>query len=69
MKDAGTKRNNFNACRKEENYSKPGLEELIKMNHDIREKSNESTSESYILKREQSQQKRSFEAQFIEYVS
>lgn len=53
--------------RKEENYAKPGLEELIKMNHDIREKGGETAPESYILK--QSQQKRSFEAQFIEYVS
>lgn len=59
----------WNDYRKEENYSKPGLEELIKMNHDIREKGGETAPESYILKREQSQQKRAFEAQFIEYVS
>lgn len=39
------------------------------MNHDIREKGVDTAAESYILKREQSQQKRSFEAQFIEYVS
>lgn len=59
----------WNDYRKEENYSKPGLEELIKMNHDIREKGGETAPESYLLKREQSQQKRLFEAQFIEYVS